>query len=143
MVYCTAHAAHQGRITGSISVSATNSSFLSFAVSKPDKSAFPSAQTDCGAHNVPKLHKPSGPFGVGRVRFDWIDKSRFEALSDSRSAHRELMVYVWYPARSSRGTKSAALLPGAAAIDRSSGAAQMKDAVFTAYTAGSFQTARR
>lgn len=49
------------------------------------------------------------------------------------------MVYVWYPARSSRGTKSAALLPGAAAIDRSSGAAQMKDAVFTAYTAGSFK----
>lgn len=46
----------------------------------------------------PQLPAPSGPFAVGRVTFHWTDVSRPEPLSAQAGAHREVMVYVWYPA---------------------------------------------
>lgn len=80
---------------------------------------------------VPHLEEPSGPYKVGRVAFDWIDEHRREFLSDDRRAHRELMVYLCYPAaQDSSSPKRAPLLPGAKQIDQSPGVAQMKDAVF-------------
>jgi predicted dienelactone hydrolase len=43
------------------------------------------------------LPASTGPFGVGRVTFHWIDKSRSEPLSEADRS-RELMVDIWYPA---------------------------------------------
>lgn len=39
------------------------------------------------------LPSPAGPFAVGRADFDWMDTSR----------HRELTVWIWYPAASRSG----------------------------------------
>jgi hypothetical protein len=43
------------------------------------------------------LPQPSGNFGVSRVAYDWVDVSRPETAISDPNAHRELMVYVWYP----------------------------------------------
>jgi hypothetical protein len=58
-----------------------------------------SAKTQKGSSHsdLPKLPQPSGPFGVGRVVFDWIDPNLAADMSEDRGPHRELMVYVWYP----------------------------------------------
>jgi pimeloyl-ACP methyl ester carboxylesterase len=80
---------------------------------------------------VPRLEEPSGKYAVGREAFHWIDEHRVDSLSDDHRAHRELMVYLWYPAvLEPDGRKWAVLLPGADRIDKSSGATQMRDAVF-------------
>jgi hypothetical protein len=41
---------------------------------------------------TPKLPPPSGPFGVGRSGYDWIDPMRPDRFSSDPQAHRELMV---------------------------------------------------
>src|SRR5258708_4903754 len=80
---------------------------------------------------IPRLEAPSGQYAVGRVGFRWTDVNRIDSLSNDRRTNRELMVYLWYPAiHDSDGGKWAALLPGADRIDKSSGATQMRDAVF-------------
>jgi dienelactone hydrolase len=45
------------------------------------------------------LPKPTGEFAVGRTMFDWTETSRVDA--ESPSGHREIVVWVWYPAISS------------------------------------------
>jgi dienelactone hydrolase len=67
---------------------------------------------------VPVLPRPTGLFAVGRIGFDWTDRSRREVLSKDADARRELMIYVWYPTE--KGGKignPAPYLPGAAAIN--------------------------
>lgn len=53
---------------------------------------------------------PTGPYGVGRTQFDWIDSSRVDL--ESRHGHRRLVVWVWYPASPPSGSPRAAWLPG-------------------------------
>jgi hypothetical protein len=61
-----------------------------------------------------KLPDPSGPFGIGRVGYEWIDTSRPDFYSSDPHAHRALMVYLWYPsARSAAGERRhTCLAPG-------------------------------
>ncbi len=67
---------------------------------------------------LPVLPRPTGPFAVGRIGFDWTDRSRREVLSKDPDAKRELMIYVWYPTEKGGKTgKPAPYLPGAAAIN--------------------------
>lgn len=67
---------------------------------------------------------PSGPFAIGRVGYDWIDPARPEVLfpkTDSWivDAHREIMVYIWYPAAPAKlGTPKAQYFPNADRIDK-------------------------
>lgn len=63
---------------------------------------------------VPEIPYPSGPFGIGRVGFDWIDATRPDNYDPKRK--RELMVYFWYPIAKSGGAKGP-YLPGAAQMD--------------------------
>lgn len=66
------------------------------------------------------LPDPSGSFAIGRTGYDWTDQSRPEVLSEQPPAHRELMVYVWYPATQSDSRSILApYLPGAPATDKS------------------------
>jgi dienelactone hydrolase len=58
------------------------------------------AQQSGGAASVtalPRIPIPSGPFGIGRIGYDWIDSSRPDRFSADPNAQRELMVYLWYP----------------------------------------------
>ena len=71
-----------------------------------------------GKVTVPVLPRPTGPFAVGRIGFDWTDRSRREVLSKDADAKRELMIYVWYPTEKGGKTgKPAPYLPGVAAIN--------------------------
>ena len=44
---------------------------------------------------IPHLPAPSGPFGIGRIGYEWIDTSRPEVHSADPQAHRDLMVFLW------------------------------------------------
>ncbi len=63
---------------------------------------------------VPEIPYPSGPSGIGRVGFDWIDTTRPDNYDPKRE--RELMVYFWYPTAKSVGAKGQ-YFPGAAQMD--------------------------
>jgi hypothetical protein len=81
--------------------------------------AFAAQTSLSGETLVPTLPRPSGSFAVGRIGFDWTDRSRKEVLSKDADAKRELMVYVWYPTE--KGGKignPAPYLPGAASINK-------------------------
>jgi hypothetical protein len=56
------------------------------------------------------LPAPTGPYSVGRTQFDWIDESRPDP--DMPSEHREIVVWVWYPASLKKGTEPAEWVPG-------------------------------
>lgn len=66
---------------------------------------------------APKLPNPSGPFGIGRVGYDWIDPTRPDRYSANPQAHRELMVYLWYPTSRKQADVRGAYLPGAKQFD--------------------------
>jgi predicted dienelactone hydrolase len=76
-----------------------------------------SAQKDSAQSNVPALPQPSGPFGVGRVAFDWTDPNRPADMAEDRGAHSELMVYIWYPTEASSKEVKGILFPGAKQFD--------------------------
>jgi predicted dienelactone hydrolase len=60
----------------------------------------------------PQLPAPDGKFAVGRVTYHWTDMARLEPLSKKAGAHREIMVYVWYPAaKTQQASDSAAYFP--------------------------------
>lgn len=44
-----------------------------------------------------QLPAPTGAFGIGLSIFDWTDASRLETQSEKGGAHRELLVYLFYP----------------------------------------------
>ncbi len=55
---------------------------------------------------VPELPLPSGPFAVGTEVYRWVDGSRDEAATRSRSDKRNVIAQAWYPAQASRGEHS-------------------------------------
>ena len=71
-----------------------------------EQSATRSVQTSTA---LPQIPSPSGPFGIGRIGYHWIDTSRSDDYDPKRK--RELMVYFWYA-----GAKGQ-YFPGAAQMD--------------------------
>ena len=68
---------------------------------------------------VPRLPLPAGTYGIGRVGFDWTDTTRPDRYSSNPQAHRELMVYVWYPTAANPSCTKGTYLPGARQMDES------------------------
>lgn len=66
---------------------------------------------------APTLPTPSGPFGIGRVGYEWVDTSRSDTYSADPDAHRDLMVYLWYPAPRPYAGRTGLYLPGAKQMD--------------------------
>ncbi|HEV2353877.1 MAG TPA: hypothetical protein VGR89_06530, partial [Puia sp.] len=64
-----------------------------------------------GDHREVVLPKPSGPYAVGRTLFDWRDTQRDDPYSSKIGEHRELMVWLWYPADASPHSKPAEYIP--------------------------------
>lgn len=77
----------------------------------------PAAQPphSAAAQAVPVLPTPTGPYGIGRVGFDWTDEKRRDHANPDHP--RELMVYFWYPAVPSALPAHGDYLPGAAQMD--------------------------
>jgi predicted dienelactone hydrolase len=72
---------------------------------------------------TPQLPLPTGQFGVGRVGYQWTDGSRPDGHAADPNAHRDLMVYLWYPAPKASGGEPAEYIPGAKRMDRDTAAA--------------------
>jgi predicted esterase len=62
---------------------------------------------------IATLPKPSGTFGIGRIGYEWTDVSRHDDFSADPQAHRDLMVYLWYPAAPKNSSNTGIYLPGA------------------------------
>ncbi|MEO6608175.1 MAG: hypothetical protein ABIN69_06870 [Aestuariivirga sp.] len=43
--------------------------------------------------------QPTGPYAIGTLVYDWVDESRPEILTSNPNDHREVMVQIWYPAK--------------------------------------------
>src|SRR4051794_28117247 len=56
------------------------------------------------------LPRPRGEYAVGRTQFDWTDESRVDA--ESPTGHREIVVWVWYPAASRSSADAVEWMPG-------------------------------
>lgn len=56
------------------------------------------------------LPPPTGAHAVGRAQFAWIDDSRADPQTPSR--HREIVVWIWYPAIPRPGAQHAEWMPG-------------------------------
>ncbi|GCE06174.1 alpha/beta hydrolase family protein [Dictyobacter aurantiacus] len=54
------------------------------------------------------IPRPTGPYAVGRMEYDWSDQSRTDSLAPKAGTKRELVIWAWYPARR---TASATLVP--------------------------------
>ncbi|RAV11719.1 alpha/beta hydrolase family protein [Paenibacillus contaminans] len=46
------------------------------------------------------FEKPTGPYKIGTVTYDWMDDRREETLTPDPGDKRELMIQIWYPADS-------------------------------------------
>jgi dienelactone hydrolase len=75
------------------------------------------ARAASAAARVPELPSPSGSFGIGRTAYDWTDPARPDRFSTVPNAHRELMVYVWYPTAAKSAETHGTYLPGAKQMD--------------------------
>ncbi len=64
------------------------------------------------SHASPDVSLPelSGPYPVGRRFLDWVDQSRSDPFH--KSARRELVVSVWYPAQETSASQTGTYLPG-------------------------------
>jgi predicted dienelactone hydrolase len=79
------------------------------AVAAASVFAYGEAESD----RVTALPEPTAPYAVGRVSYHWTDHSREEALTEKEGAKRELMAFMWYPARKpAAGATTATYLPG-------------------------------
>ena len=60
-----------------------------------------------------RLPEPTGRYAVGRQSYDWVDPTRTEIYAANREGRRELVVFVWYPAKSQGVTVAAPYFPPA------------------------------
>lgn len=64
-------------------------------------------------HLLPRqLPAPTGPYRVGRTAYDWTDTSRTDPLAPEPGQHRELSVWIWYPAPAGTSGPPAPYAPG-------------------------------
>jgi len=80
------------------------------------------AMQNAAGNAVKQLPEPSGTYGIGRVGFDWVDTSRPDRYATKPGAHREMMVYLWYPAAKAEDVQGA-YQPGAKQMDADAQAA--------------------
>jgi predicted dienelactone hydrolase len=59
------------------------------------------------------IPRPSGPYAVGRVEYEWTDPARIDTLSNLANQKRRLMVWIWYPAAPASEGLTAPYLPAA------------------------------
>ena len=78
------------------------------------------------SHGGAELPAPTGRYPVGRVAWHWTDSSRADPFAADPAARREIMVYVWYPAKPARTQARAPYLPAFARIEQVLGDSAMK-----------------
>ena len=61
---------------------------------------------------VPPPYPISGPHPVGTREFHLVDPHRAEIYGDDPTAHREIMIQIWYPAEPEKSDQRASWMPG-------------------------------
>jgi Platelet-activating factor acetylhydrolase, isoform II len=84
------------------------------ATSQVSSPAQPRSSTDV----FPVLPVPSGPYAIGRQGYDLMDMSRTDPFSLEKGRNRELMIYVWYPAKHSNQQSAGEYFPHARVLDK-------------------------
>ena len=87
-------------------------------------------QAAVSSRATPVLPVPAGRYAIGRQSFDLVDSARADPYVVGGAGHRELMIWVWYPARSGLSAARAEYFPGAAQIDRDAAARPVAQDVF-------------
>jgi predicted dienelactone hydrolase len=64
-----------------------------------------------GHNHTVTLPAPTGPYGVGRIEYDWVDETRIDPFASSAGRNRELPVWIWYPTDPSIKGEPAPYLP--------------------------------
>jgi dienelactone hydrolase len=65
------------------------------------------------ATTADRLSEPTGQHAVGCLSYDWVDFARTEIYGANREDRRELVVFVWYPAKQESAATFAPYLPPA------------------------------
>ncbi|EJW15919.1 hypothetical protein M5X00_10980 [Paenibacillus alvei] len=60
--------------------------------------------------------RPSGSYEIGTVTYHWTDLSRHEVFGSDKSAHRGLMVQVWYPSKKGSSISYAPYLQNSSSV---------------------------
>jgi predicted dienelactone hydrolase len=81
------------------------------------------------------LPAPTGPFATGRMVFHWVDDARDEPDSEDPNDHRELLVYLWYPAEPGGTGRPAPYFPEREGLTRVLGEDALKTELGDAYGA--------
>lgn len=87
-------AIERGRLLHTVALLARGA--LSLGILAALSAAFVQANSPQGVpaeNGLPLIPVPSGPFGIGRIGYDWIDPSRPDRYSSKPNQRRELMVY--------------------------------------------------
>jgi dienelactone hydrolase len=69
------------------------------------------------AGELPQLERPVGPYGIGRLGYHWTDSKRPNRVATDAQMHRELMVYLWYPAPQQHADVKGPYFPSAKQMD--------------------------
>jgi len=84
----------------------------------------PASQTP----SIVRLPVPFGTYAIGMQSFPLIDSARSDQISAKSAEHRELMIYIWYPAQRINRKQFEAYLPGARKLNNNPAAQQaMRD----------------
>lgn len=54
---------------------------------------------------------PTGHFAVGRTTYTWVNNAKIDELAPSPGEKREVVVWIWYPAASTKSAPSVEYLP--------------------------------
>ena len=68
------------------------------------------------AQSFVELPKPTGPYTVGTVIYNWMDESRDDIVSKAPDDKRQLAVQIWYPAEVEKNSKPAPYMPDLAVL---------------------------
>jgi dienelactone hydrolase len=59
------------------------------------------------------LPEPTGPNAVGRVSYEWVNAAESDPLAPTAGAKREVVAWIWYPAKATASSERAEYLPAA------------------------------
>lgn len=74
---------------------------------------------------IPVFHfpKPTGPYQIGTLTYQWVERSRRELFSPDPYAQRELMAQVWYPVKGDSSAARASYVQDASALSSAAASA--------------------
>jgi len=59
------------------------------------------------------LPEPAGPYAVGRVSYEWVNAAESDPLAPAAGAKREVVAWIWYPAKVTASSQPAEYMPAA------------------------------